>query len=235
MEYAINLSIACQLAKPRNLVFVSIYRSLLAWNDSRCQLGLDAKGILGDDDLQLEPMGHHHIRDFAWQYYDPAIAERCCLPKFRSDNEWHEWLDDTYRYGDQGIYAVIHREWGFIGNVSLIQHAGIGFFSYWLGRDFQGKGFGPRAVALMLSFASERYGLHTCYAKVFDVNIPSRRALEKLGFEDIQVSAVSPDDNEMFYRRGPSADRDLIAEELHWLMAAMNASTRPAILVRTKG
>lgn len=232
MEYALNLCIACQLAQPENLRFASAHRDLHDWNAFRHHAGRGDGHSHEDNELLLEPLGHHHLPDFAWQYFDPAIAERCCLPKFHSDLEWHRWLEEVYHYGDQSIDAVIHREWGFIGSVSLIQHGGIGFFSYWLGRDFQGQGFGPRAVSLMLASAAERYRLHTCYAKVYEDNTPSRRALEKLGFEDIQVSAVAPDDNEMFYRRGPFTDRRRIAEELHWLMAAMNSSTRPAILLQ---
>ncbi|MGE5491197.1 MAG: GNAT family N-acetyltransferase [Actinomycetota bacterium] len=223
--------IAAQLAQPDSAVLAASYRTLCSWADFRISYGWTDGHDWGDDELLLEPMGHHHLSDFAWQYYDPTIAERCCLPAFQTDAQWHDWLDNIYRSGDQWIGAVIHRKWGFIGSVSLIMHGGIGFFYYWFGPDFQGQGYGPRAVRLLLATAAERHGLHTCYAKVYDYNTPSRRALEKLGFEDIQVSAAAPDD-EMFYRRGPAADRGRIAEELHWLMGAMASSTRPAIVLQ---
>lgn len=234
LDTAIELTTLRQLGYPSELEFSSCHEYLLEyknWRDRNIRQG-DIDG--DDDDLQLEPMGHHHLPDFAWQYHDPAIAERCCLPTFENDAQWHRWLDAIYNCGDQQIHAVIHREWGFIGSVSLILHEGIGFFYYWFGPDFQGQGYGPRAVTLMLASAAERYGLHTCYAKVYEDNIPSRRALEKLGFEDIQVCAVAPDNDEVFYRRGPLADRGRIAEELHWLLAAMNSGTRPAILLQHK-
>lgn len=229
---ALDLAITLQFTRHDESAFSQAYQELLEWFAWRSRWGNIDGCDWGDKDLLLEPMGHHHLSDFAWQYYDPAIAERCSLPTFQNGDQWYRWLDHIYRGGDQRVDAVIHRQWGFIGSVSLILHGGIGYFYYWLGRDFQGQGYGPRAVALLLAAATERYGLHTCYAKVYDYNSPSRKALEKLGFEDIQVSAAAPDDNEMFYRRGPAADRHRIAEELHWLLAAMASNTRPAILLQ---
>ena len=48
------------------------------------------------------------------------------------------------------------REWGFVGSVSLVMHGEVGFFYYWIGRDFQGYGIGPEAVQLLLQAARER-------------------------------------------------------------------------------
>jgi len=232
MEKARDIAVSRQLSHPNLPQFYDAYADLLAWNTYRNHFGWVDGRDWNDAELLLEPLGHHHLPDFAWQYHDPAIAERCCLPSFGSDQQWHCWLEDSQRFGDQWTGAVIHREWGFIGSVSLILHGGLGFFYYWFGPDFQGQGFGPRAVALLLASAQERYGLHTCYAKVFEDNLPSRRALEKLGFEDIGVSAIAPDDKEIFYRRGAAVERRRMAEELHWLMGAMASGTRPAILLR---
>ncbi|HZX30947.1 MAG TPA: GNAT family N-acetyltransferase [Rhodocyclaceae bacterium] len=230
-DQAIELLVASLLPQPEAAPLAAAHQELIAWHAARERYGWVDGSDWGDEELLLEPLGHHHLQDFAWQYFDPAIAELCCLPAFESDDQWHAWLDGTYRNGDQWVGAVIHRKWGFIGSVSLIMHGGIGFFYYWFGPDFQGRGYGPRAVRLLLATAAERHGLHTCYAKVYDYNYPSRRALEKLGFEDIQVSAAAPDNNELFYRRGSPAQRAQIAEEIHWLMASMQSHTRPAILL----
>jgi RimJ/RimL family protein N-acetyltransferase len=230
-QTAIDIALGLQLAKPHNADFATLYRELQNWRHWRDQLDEVDGQDWGDAELRLEPLAPHHLPDFAWQYYDPAIAELCCLPKFASDAQWSAWLGGIYQAGDQRIYAVLHRSWGCVGCVSLIQYRDIGFFYYWIGRDFQGQGLGPRAVELMLAMAAERYGLRTCYAKVYDDNTPSRRALEKLGFADIVVSAVAPDEREMFYRRGLPATRQQIAAELHWLMAAIDSSTVPAILL----
>jgi len=187
-----------------------------------------APPIVGES-LRLEPMGHHHAGDFAWQYYDPAIAERCCLPTFADHAHWHRWLDQCWSYGDQCMYAVLHPEWGFTGSVSLILRDGIGFFYYWLGRDFQGYGLGPAAARLLLDHARRHRGMRTCYAKVFEDNTPSRRALEKLGFDALDFCPAPPNAHEVLYRSGLPQCREDSVEELRTLFERMGADTRIAV------
>ncbi len=187
-----------------------------------------AAPIVGES-LRLEPMGHHHAGDFAWQYYDPAIAERCCLPAFADHAHWHRWLDQCWGYGDQCLYAVLHPEWGFIGSVSLILRGDIGFFYYWLGRDFQGYGLGPAAARLLLDHARGHRGMRTCYAKVFEDNMPSRRALEKLGFDALDICPAPPNAHEVLYRSGLPQCREDSVEELRTLFERMGAETRIAV------
>lgn len=187
-----------------------------------------ASPIVGES-LRLEPMGHHHAGDFAWQYYDPAIAERCCLPTFADHAHWHRWLDQCWGYGDQCMYAVIHPEWGFIGSVSLILRGGVGFFYYWLGRDFQGYGLGSAAAQLLLDHAHADRGMRVCYAKVFEDNAPSRRALQKLGFDALDFRPAPPNAHEVLYRRGPPQCREDSVEELRTLFERMGSDTRIAV------
>ncbi len=187
-----------------------------------------APAIIGDT-MRLEPLGHHHAEDFAWQYDDPAIAERCCLPTFADHAQWHRWLDQCWSYGDQRLYAVIHPDWGFVGSVSLIVRGDVGFFYYWLGRDFQGYGVGPAAAALLLEGARLQFGMHTCYAKVFENNAASRRALEKLGFDALDFCPAPPHADEMFYRLGGSQSREDSVVELRTLFERMGAETRVAV------
>ena len=227
-DTAIELAIRLQLLHPAKQSYEDVHRELLAWLRWRERMpavdGLD----WDDDELRLEPLAHHHLHDFAWQYDDPAVAELCCLPHFQEDTHWHAWLDDIYRAEDQRIFAVMHREWGFIGSVSLIMHGTVGFFYYWLGRDFQGHGLGPRAVSLMLAMAQRDYGMHCCYAKVFEYNTPSRRALQKLGFAYLGICGAAPDDNQLFYRWGDAQSADKTIHELHVLLDRMDSDTKAA-------
>ncbi len=203
-------------------------RSLIEFHDT-------VAPALDSATLRLEPLGHHHCEDFARQYYDPAIAELCCLPDFASSAHWHRWLDDCWACGDQRLYAVIDPDWGFVGSVSLILHQGVGFFYYWIGRDFQGHGLGTAAVRLLLDDAAEYHGMRACYAKVFEHNVPSRRALAKLGFEPLDVRPAPPDETEMLYRLGPPQPRQRTVEDLHELFRRMRSETRvatPTIVVQ---
>ena len=216
-----------------------LYRTLGAWRGF-----VDARGpSIAGEGLHLEPLGHQHLADFAWQYHDPQIAALCCLPRFADDAQWHAWLERCWRYGDQRLYAVLHPEWGFVGSVSLIEcavgQARVGFFYYWLGADFQGRGLGPRAVRLLLAHARETRGLRSCHAKVFDHNRHSRRALETLGFRALPVRGIPPFDGETFYRLALDREADVepaqAVEELRLLLDAMDAETRLAVPLTARG
>lgn len=213
------------MAHPRDARFVAAYRSVRA--DSAYAVPAIEGADLGDADLRLTPLGHRHLNDFAWQYQDPAIAELCCLPDFEDDAHWHGWLEQVRGYGDQVVYAVLHREWGFTGCVSLVLRDGLGFFYYWLGRDFQGHGLGPRAGALLLAHAEDHWGLYACYARVYTGNARSRRGLEKLGFSRQELPIEGGRGPECLYRRGaPLAGPGAVAEEARGLFAAMGSGVR---------
>lgn len=226
---AIDLAVRLQLLHPEEQRYLDVHAELAEWMRWRDAMPTADGTERGDDDIRLEPLAHHHLPDFAWQYYDPAIAELCCLPSFQDDPHWHRWLGEVYADGDQRIFAVLHREWGFIGCVSLIMHSSVGFVYYWLGPDFQKQGLGPRAVSLLLAMAQRDYGMRCCYAKVFDYNEPSRRTLEKLGFESLGICGVAPDNDQMFYRCGEDLSAELVAHELHMLLALMDSDTKAAV------
>ena len=204
-EEAWDLSRRTLLTHPNSETAVSAHRTLLRFHRrghgyGACFGPWDPESAT-DGELHLEPLGHHHLNDFAWQYYDPSIAKRCCLPRFNDAEHWSHWLTETQDYGDQIIFGVQHRDWGFIGSVSLVLHQGVGFFYYWIGRDYQNLGFGPRAVGLLFDLAERHWGMRACYAKVFQNNGASLRGLHKLGFSEVDFPIVSTQGGECFFRR----------------------------------
>lgn len=228
---ATSLAIGLQLAQPTEQRYAELHTQLQAWLQWRDHMPVLPHAERDGDSLRLEPLAHHHYQDFIWQYHDATIAKLCCLPVFQHEAHWHCWLDHIYAAGDERIFAVLHRDWGFIGCVSLILHDRVGLFYYWMGSDFQGRGHGPRAVRLLLSMAQQDHGLRCCYAKVLESNRPSRRALEKLDFQDLGISAIAPEHHHCFYRWGASQRRNHIVSELHWLLACISSETRPAALL----
>ncbi|MBI0329086.1 GNAT family N-acetyltransferase [Burkholderia plantarii] len=230
IDAAIDLTVSMQLAYPARHAHANAYRQFVAWREWRNRHTLPMFGIAHEDDpLHLEPMGHQHADDFGWQYYDPEIAARCCMPRFEHAQAWHDWLDESYAHGDQQLFAVMHRQWGCIGCVGLVQHGDTGFFYYWIGRDFQGYGFGPGAAAQLLAAAHRHAGMRCCYAKVYDYNQPSRSALLKIGFRDTGLRAAAPHDNQLFYRIGEPDSDARVALELHALLSRLDSEVRLAM------
>ena len=179
---------------------------------------------LQGENLILTPLNEHHLNAFCWNYYDPKIAALCNLPEFTSDQQWQDWLYACQSEDGHHVFAVNHSEWGFIGSVSIEIYDGIGFFYYWLGADFQGHGFGPQAVDLLLNVAVKYCGLDCCYAKVFDHNTPSQKAMQKLGFTPLDIAVEPPYDNEWLYYLGPEKTRKQYYADLHWLFSKQQSS-----------
>ena len=153
------------------------------------------KGIdtLQADPLRLTPLQSHHEKDFLWQYADPKIAELCNLPNFDSEDEdWQQWLKANQEKSGDRLFAINHLYWGFIGSVSLELSREFGFFYYWLGADFQGYGYGPNALAILLDWASRHSGLRRCYATAYKDNIPSHKAMSKVGFRPLPLKVILP-------------------------------------------
>lgn len=218
-DAALSLAWRWQLLAPRDGRFAAAHRVLSDWLAWRAgQPGHQA------GDLRLEPLGHQHLQDFAWQYHAADIRELCRMPEFLDDAQWHAWLDELYRLGDEASFAILHADRGFVGCIHLVRAGDLGFLYYWLGQDFRGQGLARRAADLLL----ERVALRACYAKVFACNEPSRRLLERLGFVELDIRAAPPEQEERFYRRGEPAPRARVVEELHELMARMRSDTRVA-------
>ena len=87
-------------------------------------------------------------------------------------------------------------------------------------------------MSLLLEAAAVRDGLTVCYAKVFANNRPSRRALERLGFIALDFLPAPPNDDERFYRLGPSQSREANVAELRRLLAEMGSEARIAVPAR---
>jgi RimJ/RimL family protein N-acetyltransferase/uncharacterized membrane protein (DUF2068 family) len=181
------------------------------------------------NDLSLEPLNIHHCDEYLWQSWNPETAQLCCLPHLTNAHQWYLWLGEQQSLNDQSTFAVIHSVHGFIGVVSLIVHRHVGFFYYWVGPDFQGKGFGPLAAQLLLNLGEQGLGINCCYAKVLFSNLASQKALKKIEFKDItHVTGVSDEGEQFFYYGKAKAAKDQCLE-LHQLLRDMGSTTQMAM------
>lgn len=123
---------------------------------------------------------------------DPAVRRllRNTTPKNRpaieAEFEEHTESDGEYegygfvicREGDEGPAPV-----GSIG-IWRIDHVNAqAWLGAWVDPSFHGEGFAPRGTALVIAFAFDDLDLNRVQSAVFEPNHPSRRVMEKLGFE----------------------------------------------------
>ncbi|MBL4671440.1 MAG: GNAT family N-acetyltransferase [Arenicella sp.] len=160
-----------------------------------------------DHELSLHPLAGHYAEEFLYQYRDPSIAVMASLPDFDSVDEFEEWRQQQERTSDRGLYAVVHREHGLLGVVSLRWYQGAAFFYFWIGADYQGQGYGQRAAKILFSMAEQTLGICRIYTYAFDDNSRSFSALNELGFQPLPFKAKEPDDAYRFFSttREPSS------------------------------
>lgn len=204
------------------------------WEELRSRFPAIPLSLRQRGPLRLELLAPHHLSDFFWHYDDPDIPRLCCLPSFRSAEQWLAWLDHEYRLNDRLTFATMHCDWGFVGVVSFVLHRGVGFVYYWVGRDFRGRGFASEGTSLLLDLAGIRWRMHTCYAKVFEENAASIRVLDKLGFRPAAIQPLPDGAREVLLRRGPPCSELKEAMELRQMLHDMRYDMRlPPTAVRT--
>ncbi|EKE84395.1 GNAT family N-acetyltransferase [Idiomarina xiamenensis] len=183
--------------------------------------------------ISLTPLAAHHVNDFAWQFADKSIAELCNLPSFSNPQQWLQWLYRCQQEPERHQFAIMHSAFGMIGSVCLQVFDELGFFYYWLGKDFQAQGFGPQAVNLLITLGQRQLGMQRCYAKVYAHNLNSQKALKKLQFEYLPLRAEAPNAQERFYHRGPHQTRIRHFVDLEQLLQRLNSGIElsPKIVV----
>jgi len=162
---------------------VDLRRSLDGRRKRRDALGWRDHATLGDGDLALEPLGPEHAAALHHQYRDPEIAQMARLPALPSEDDARRWIDEQDALG-QPLWAVVHADLGFAGVVSLRRSERSGFFYFWIGVDFQQRGLGTRAAALMRKQA-EAMSLSEVFTIAWTDNTRSLAILARFGFAEI--------------------------------------------------
>lgn len=214
----------------RSCVLCHYQQSRLAQYYWQLQQELSSGPFSPDDlrggELTLTPLTEYHLSSFCWAYADPSIGQLCNLPEFVDDQHWLHWLADNQAESNKGVFALMHQQWGFIGSLCLEVFNGIGFFYYWLGADFQGYGFGPQALDILLAAGAKRLDMRCCYAKAYQHNEASQKAMKKLGFVEQPFTFESPHDNEIMYYLGPYKPDQAMITELEYLFNAQDSYLR---------
>ena len=140
-----------------------------------------------DGELALEPLDLFHANALLVQYRDREIGIATCLPELDSVEAVRVWLDLSAKEEGAAHYAVMHKDSGLVGVVGLNRIGATAYFYFWIGADYQGRGFGQRAGRL--AFAQARAnGIDEIFTSVYEDNRRSRQALEALG----AVRLISP-------------------------------------------
>ncbi len=162
--------------------------------------------------LVLRPLAAHHGAEFYLQYrhqYTAAMLRGLALTSLSQvQSVITEWQQESKQV--QSVhYGVIHAELGLVGVTALEfnfvkpeQRIKTAYFSFWIGTDYQGMGFGTQAVALCIEQAraiAQPQVLNALITSVWHHNGASMRILEKLGFVPLDLTKGQGVEQELFY------------------------------------
>lgn len=177
------LDVALELC-PDDADCLELRAALCARLARRARLPFRDHATLDDGDLCLEALGPEHAGAFLRQYRDPQIARMTRLPELPTVDAVSAWIAREMEARGEPIWALVHRAHGFVGLVCLRGTADAGYFYFWLGADFQQRGYGGRAAALALRLAGAM-GLREVFTTVYPDNARSLRILARAGFDVI--------------------------------------------------
>jgi len=110
------------------------------------------------------------------------------VPHPYEDGEAEKFIDhsaERYRRHEAYTFAIIESGSGvFTGTIDLRlegQNKGDGEIGYWIGREFQGKGYATEATKSLLAFAVDHLELERINANVLEDNAASINVLKKCG------------------------------------------------------
>ena len=182
-------ALECNAADPLALdVQRRLHERLAGWDATergwlRC-IARDPGGLV------LEPLDGSHAPALGHQFRDPQIAVMSGFDPIDAKRDAARWVDERRLEPSRIDYAVMHTEHGFVGHTGLYQWARAGFFYFWIGIDFQGRGFAVQAGRMLCQYALA-HGVDCLVTSVYVDNTRSVRALRRIGFRRIPVRRPS--------------------------------------------
>jgi len=187
---ALQLDPDCMLAIE---VLRRVNERLATRNDSwRC--------VLRDTDsgLVLEPLDKSHADALFYQYRDPQIAIMTGLPEMKSREQALQWIEEQGNDDKKINYVIMLPEEGLAGFINLAVSEHAAFFCFWSGVDFQGRGVAGAAGKIACQHAI-RSGVTIILTSAFRDNYRSIKSLRRMGFIEIPIRALPPDNDRIFF------------------------------------
>lgn len=170
--------------------------------------------LASDAELSIEPLGQEHAASLLYPYRDEQIGIMARLPAMRNVAEAQAWIKEEAQADGRRSYAVMHACWGLVGVVGCHCAQAAGYFYFWIGSDYQQRGFGQRAAKLLFAQLAAS-GVSAIYSSVYKENLCSQHLMRKLALVQMDINTLPPDDAQYFYYLGKELDeRKVLADFL---------------------
>lgn len=136
----------------------------------------------------LEHIAPRHAESVQRLASHPEIVANTTLPKPYPENGAEQWIEHLLprrKAGKEYAFAAINAEGEFVGVTGLDNVSDdVAELGYWVGKPYWNQGYATAAARKTIRFSFEELGLKGVFARPLQDNTPSRRVLEKIGFEE---------------------------------------------------
>lgn len=172
--------------------------SPLAQSERFVEPSCDPSAQASMSDVFLTPIDTHFSAAIFHQFRDHNISTLTRLPEFECVNDVREWIEEQEAYSQKKLYCVVHKTKGFVGLVGVHVADRAGYFFFCMGTDYQNRGFGSQALALLKN-QCVFLGVNTLFSGVYSENRRSLAVLAKHHFQPLSVVAEAPDEELSFH------------------------------------
>jgi RimJ/RimL family protein N-acetyltransferase len=140
---------------------------------------------LEDELVLLRPWRQEDIPAIVSACNDPETIRWTTIPTPYSDEDARGWLERCETAWSEGAapLGVVDKASGEVAAaITLWLHGTIGELGYWAAPAFRGRGYVPRAVALLCAWGFGELGIPRMQLGTFPGNTSSERVAEKAGF-----------------------------------------------------
>jgi RimJ/RimL family protein N-acetyltransferase len=137
----------------------------------------------------LEPLSHQHSEAYFQQSTHPDVWRAAGLSPFESLTHCRAFIENMRLEAGAHRLAIVERNNGFVGLITIHYREDEGRISYWVGRDFWGRGMGTHAIGLLLRQLERQGKPVRLIATTVRANNPSIRVLEKCNFQLVMDEA----------------------------------------------
>jgi [ribosomal protein S5]-alanine N-acetyltransferase len=141
--------------------------------------------------VTIEPISETHL-DWVHQYVsDKRISDASNVPHpytREMADSWFNMISSRQESGKAKVFAIVS-DGDFAGvislnNISLEERKAE--IDYWVAVKFQGKGIATSAVAKLIEYAKQVFGIKTFFSGGLARNLPSHAVQRKNGFKVIE-------------------------------------------------
>jgi type IV secretion system protein VirD4 len=163
--------------------------------------------------LWLEPLGEHHAQLMLDQLQG-QIGALAGLPELRSVEQVRTWLAGQELEAGRMSCAIMHESLGFVGVASARKAGTAADFYFWIGGDYQRRGFGVAGATALLLMVRDYNDVSEFFAVSGPGNARARSALHAIGFRQVAVGATAEPASSLFFYAGPEQEDALVAPRL---------------------